>query len=556
MRRTLIASLLVAVPSIVFALDYEDLTDRYTDAPFSTAEVAGISVLTEIGAVSGNPDGSFAAERTLNRAEFLKIALLSAGQNPEDASGCFPDTPNGAWFTSYICTAKNLDVVEGNPDGLFHPERSVNYAEALKMLVELYDYTLPEPAPNERWAWYTAYLRAAQEHEVALPASVDPAHELTRGQMARLAAAFVAEDEGELAEYRAFEKGQTLSLSSSSQVSTPASSSVSSISSSSSSQSSSQSSSSSSVVSLVFPAVSHFAVAGTTTPVLYDGVIQATEEVKVQSVEVELFREINSLASLMLMDQNGKLVAQLSLQSFSNLNKTKWRADFSTGSYIFPGNTPVRVGIVARMKSKSDGAVSNELLEFKSLQMTTVGTRSEVSQSLAPSDYHRPSHQTAFGRMTGVKNTLGSSTTVQQGAQRQLGNFALTGSMSGGTLRATSLMFELKSTDVSVSNIKIGTTSALQQSDCATEQNDGRTYIICLIPESLQSVSATPVNLSIFGNTSVAAAKQAGTVQLASAGNGAIGTAGIVYWTDGTANFNWMEAAYPAENGPMVTVTK
>lgn len=557
MRRTLLTLSLLAVPGFAFALDYNDLTDRYSDAPFSLAEAAGISVLTEVGAVSGNPDGSFAAGRTLNRAEFLKIALLSSGQNLQDASGCFPDTPAAAWFTSYICTAKNLGVVEGNPDGLFHPERPVNYAEALKMLVGFYGYTLPQPAPTERWAWYTGYVKAAEEHGVALPSSVEPGHELTRGQMARLAAAFVAEDEGELDEYRAFEKGKTLSSSSSSQSSSfSVSSSSSSLSSSSSISISSSSSSSSSAISLVFPAVSHFAVAGTTTPVLYDGVIQATEEVKVQSVEVELFREIHSLDALMLMDQNGKLVAQLSLQGFSNLNKTKWRADFSTGSYIFPANTPVRVGIVARMKSKNDGAVSNELLEFKTLQLTTIGTQSEVSQSLAPSDYHRPSHQTTYGRMTGVKNLFGSSVTVQQGTQKQLGNFHLTAEMSGGTVIATSLVFELQSTDVSVSNIKIGTASVVQQSDCATEQNDGRTFITCLIPDVLQGISPAQADLSIFGDVSVAAAKQSGTVRLLSPGTGTLGSPGIATWTDGTANFNWIESQYPGDSGPVVTVTK
>ena len=76
MRRVLIAALVI-IPGIALALDFSDATARYKDAPFPKAETAGISLLTNAGALQGNPDGTFAPRRTLNRAEFLKIALLS-----------------------------------------------------------------------------------------------------------------------------------------------------------------------------------------------------------------------------------------------------------------------------------------------------------------------------------------------------------------------------------------------------------------------------------------------------------------------------------------------
>jgi hypothetical protein len=552
MRRTLLITSLLALPVLAFALDFDDLTDRYTDAPFSTAETAGISVLTEIGAVSGNPDGTFAAQRTLNRAEFLKIALLSANQNPQDASGCFPDTPAEAWFTSYVCTAKNLGVVQGNPDGLYHPERPVNYVEALKILAELYDYTLPEPPADERWTWYRPYLLAANEHGVLLPENIADDTFLTRGQMARLAAAFVAEDEGELTEYRAFEKGQTESSSSSSSRSSSSSSSSSSVSSSSSLSSSSSSSSSS----LDLNAKSRFLVAGTTTPVLYDGYVQATEEVVLQSVQLELYHDVTSLEALILVDEQGRQFATLALQTYSNLDDTKWRADFATGSYIIPANTPVHIGIIARMKEVGGGATSKELLEFKTVQLYTAGTQTSIAQQLVPTNVTHPSHQTAFGRVTEVKSTMGTSVSVQQGTQRQLGSFQMTGMSSGATVKATSVSFELQRTDVSVTNLKMGTSSPAQQADCATELDDGRTYLTCFVPESMQTLSSTPVTLSVFGDVTVAAAKQSGTLQLVSRGAGAVGQLGAVSWTDGSGVFNWVEPDIRLDSGPLMTVTK
>ena len=140
MFRTFSTALVLLIPATVLALDYHDATPRYKDAPFTRSESAGISVLTNLGVVSGYPDGSFHPERTLNRAEFTKIALLSRGTivvSSSDASNCFPDVKADQWFSRYVCLAKTRGVVKGYPDRKFHPERSVNYLEALKILGEL-----------------------------------------------------------------------------------------------------------------------------------------------------------------------------------------------------------------------------------------------------------------------------------------------------------------------------------------------------------------------------------------------------------------------------------
>lgn len=557
MRRTLIATLLVVVPSIAFALDYTDISSQYTDAPFSRRDAAGISVLTNIGAVAGNPDGTFAPERTLNRAEFLKIALLASEAHVNEVrtssgEGCFPDTPDTAWFTAYVCSAKGIGVVEGNPDGLFHPERPVNYVEALKILAILNGYSLPTPPDNERWAWYRQYILAAEIHEVAMD-GIEPDHQLTRGEMARLAAAVVAEKQDELPMYRAFEAGQTVSSASSSTSSESSSSSTSSISSSSTSSFTSSSSSSNSS----FMATSHFLLAGTKSPLLYDGVVQTTEDARIQSIQLELYREIKSFDSLMLYDEAGVQIGALTLQSYSNTNRTKWRVDITENGYVFPANTPVRVGVFATIKSIADGAISKELVEFKSIQIFVVGNQTSASQQLVPTDVHRPSHQTAFGRITGVRSVMTPSVTHTQGTQRNIGDFALSAQLAtGATVKVTSIVFELQSTDVRVSNMKIGTSDFAQLSDCATEQFDSRTFVTCFLSESMQTQYAAPSIVSIVADVTVADAKQTGTVQLVSIGQGGINQIGAVNWTDTIGVFNWVESETEADSGPIVTVTK
>ncbi len=53
---SLLAVVAIAFPLFGAAFDYNDISHTYEDAPFSTAEAAGISFLTRLGVVSGNPD--------------------------------------------------------------------------------------------------------------------------------------------------------------------------------------------------------------------------------------------------------------------------------------------------------------------------------------------------------------------------------------------------------------------------------------------------------------------------------------------------------------------
>jgi hypothetical protein len=141
MKRILSIIAILLAPATALALDFTNVSTRYADAPFPKPEAAAISLLTNIGAVSGNPDGTFQPGRPVNRAEFLKIILLSNTSifvSPSDAATCFPDVRSTDWFSSYVCLAKRRTMVGGYPDGLFHPERQVNYAEALKMLGAMY----------------------------------------------------------------------------------------------------------------------------------------------------------------------------------------------------------------------------------------------------------------------------------------------------------------------------------------------------------------------------------------------------------------------------------
>ncbi len=154
----------------------------YTDVSENTAYKDAIEFLTEKGVLEGYDDETFKPEKEINRAEFLKMVLESGeiALNSGDDS-CFPDVPAGEWFTSYVCHARDMGIVEGYPDGYFRPEDPINLVEALKITLTGFEFELEESDP-----WYGSVLEAAEKDNL-IPETVDDITDLlNRGEMAEL----------------------------------------------------------------------------------------------------------------------------------------------------------------------------------------------------------------------------------------------------------------------------------------------------------------------------------------------------------------------------------
>lgn len=76
----------------------------------------------------------FDPEAPITRAEFLAL-LFRAEHLPSGTGSLLPsDVPATHWAAAYIGTAGKDGIVNGYPDGTFHPEGTINRAEAVKML--------------------------------------------------------------------------------------------------------------------------------------------------------------------------------------------------------------------------------------------------------------------------------------------------------------------------------------------------------------------------------------------------------------------------------------
>ncbi|MFH0834038.1 MAG: S-layer homology domain-containing protein [Patescibacteria group bacterium] len=108
----------------------------FSDVGSNNSHKAAIDYLAQHKVVSGFPNGQFKSERSINRAELLKIVVGARGENPSPRSfnSCFHDTGN-EWFAPFVCFARNQNWVEGYYDGSFKPGNSVNRAEAAKIIL-------------------------------------------------------------------------------------------------------------------------------------------------------------------------------------------------------------------------------------------------------------------------------------------------------------------------------------------------------------------------------------------------------------------------------------
>lgn len=112
----------------------------FTDVYLSHNNYNAIKFLTYLGVIEGYGDGTFKPNKEINRAELMKVMVYGwMGETPDsdEYKDCFPDV-NEEWFAPYVCYAKEQGWVQGFNDGNFYPANTVSKVEALKMILESY----------------------------------------------------------------------------------------------------------------------------------------------------------------------------------------------------------------------------------------------------------------------------------------------------------------------------------------------------------------------------------------------------------------------------------
>ncbi len=176
----------------VNAASFSDTNDTvYKDA---------YAYLSSKGVVQGYSDGSGRPYQTLNRAEAVKVIMLTqsnlmdrvkkAEKNSQPVP-LFSDTEPDAWYIPYIEAGVEAGIVHGHSDGTFRPADQLKVEEALALLLRSYgedDESVSEASDsnyieNDSGQWFTGYINAAIGQNLAMHAGrLYLGHPITRGQ--------------------------------------------------------------------------------------------------------------------------------------------------------------------------------------------------------------------------------------------------------------------------------------------------------------------------------------------------------------------------------------
>ncbi len=103
-----------------------------------------VNMLTALGVIEGDPDGSFRPDATVTRAEMAKMIFVVRNNSIDDSayennSSKMTDI-NSHWAKGYIKFCESQGIIAGYGDNTFKPDATVTGVEAAKMLLVLAGY--------------------------------------------------------------------------------------------------------------------------------------------------------------------------------------------------------------------------------------------------------------------------------------------------------------------------------------------------------------------------------------------------------------------------------
>lgn len=99
----------------------------------SHSDRTAIEALAGRGIITGMPDGMFAPDNTMTRAEFAAVVVRALGL-PAKPGGNFADVPADAWYSEVVGTAFAYGIVTGVSDTAFSPDGTITREQAAVMV--------------------------------------------------------------------------------------------------------------------------------------------------------------------------------------------------------------------------------------------------------------------------------------------------------------------------------------------------------------------------------------------------------------------------------------
>ena len=162
---------------------------KFTDVEEGSTFAEATDVLSALGIVNGDPEGTFRPNDDITRAEVVAIAnrLQGLSEAAKAAGGvtAYTDVAADAWYAGDVNLATQMGIVSGDGDGTFRPQDNVKYEEAVKIMVTALGYDAKYA--DKQGGWPTGYLVIANNANVTSGVSATTGTYASRGIVAKLA---------------------------------------------------------------------------------------------------------------------------------------------------------------------------------------------------------------------------------------------------------------------------------------------------------------------------------------------------------------------------------
>lgn len=114
-----------------YSLIYNMVAFKDVDAHWAKEAINDMGSRLVIGGIG---DNKFEPEKDITRAEFAAIIVRALGLRSGTGSSTFTDIEDSAWYSGYVKTAMEYNVISGYGDGNFGPNDKITREQAMTMV--------------------------------------------------------------------------------------------------------------------------------------------------------------------------------------------------------------------------------------------------------------------------------------------------------------------------------------------------------------------------------------------------------------------------------------
>ena len=152
----------------------------------SSLQDGALDLLRELNIMQGDPDGNMRLEDSVTRAEFTKVAVASSDYRNYVATNLsispFPDVTYRHWAAPYVRVGVSNGLLSGYPDATFKPDEPVLYEEAITIMLRALGYTNDDFG----FSWPYGQIGMANNLDMTDDIECEAGQTMNRGQVAQL----------------------------------------------------------------------------------------------------------------------------------------------------------------------------------------------------------------------------------------------------------------------------------------------------------------------------------------------------------------------------------